>query len=359
MANMITPGDICTVSHDIVIDGELAFREGERVTVETVAPNPEMPQFKYTVYSPLLKLRYQLSDSNISPEAAPPAPPVVSPVIAPPSQPVPAKKRRGLSKNAKYVIVGVVALFVMLVIIVALVGEPEKKESGKKEEPSTSTAEAEVDNDKKSLEDFTEEERKQIYWDNIAEQDKVSFSDPEYNKKMEQATETVANKWGTTVEVCNAIAIEAIGKNWPLPEPELQPPPAEPTSAQVPDPNQYPAGSADRVFAEYLEAWGAQDWNRMYGLTQLTWRDKSDPMEIQADYDWRVLKTAEITGRSGVSEPSVGFTENNCVDFTANISYEFGSELRTEVMKARVICESAPQQPDPNGTWGVNPTSCK
>ena len=126
-------------------------------------------------------------------------------------------------------------------------------------------------------------------------------------------------------------------------------PASQPQAKQVIDPNQYSAGSADRVFAEYLDAWGMQDWNKMYGLTQLTWRSEKDLEELQADYDFKGLETAKITSRSVVSETTV--------DFTADVSYKFGSEIKTEVMKARVICESAPYKPDPNGTWGVNPIS--
>ncbi|MBU4273851.1 MAG: hypothetical protein KJ907_07085 [Actinobacteria bacterium] len=144
MVKPIKPGDICTVNQDIVIDGTLAFREGERVMVETVAPNPQMPEFKYTVYSPLHNLRYQLSDNNISPEATLEAAPAGGSVITPPKPPILAKKARGLSRNAKYVIAGAVALFVIVVIIVAIAGGFEQKEVAKKDEPATSTTEAEV-----------------------------------------------------------------------------------------------------------------------------------------------------------------------------------------------------------------------
>ncbi len=283
-----------------------------------------------------------ISAMQVQQEGPPTKPPTGTP---PPG--LPPRRPTGGKKKTIFIVVGTIVGLLTACGVVGVITQKDKQT--KKDGHATSSPKTDVGKVEKSLKDFTEDERKQIYWDIVTEQDKASPSDPEYNKKMEQATGTVASKWETSAEVCSAIAIEATEKRWPLPEPELRPPPAELPSTKVIDPNQYPAGSADRAFAEYLEAWGMQDWNRMYDLTQLTWRSEKDPMELQNNYDFKGLKTAEIASRSVVSE--------TCVDFTANISYKFGSEVRTEVIKARVIRESAPYQPDPNGTWGVNPIS--
>jgi len=61
----IRPGDVCTVSRDIVIAGRVAFAGGEQVLVEAVVPNVERPSFRYVVLSRVLDQRFQLSDADM------------------------------------------------------------------------------------------------------------------------------------------------------------------------------------------------------------------------------------------------------------------------------------------------------
>jgi len=61
----ITPGNQYVISHDIVVENQYAFRYGERIIVETVYPNPQMPSYQYVVYSPLMDKRFQLSDADL------------------------------------------------------------------------------------------------------------------------------------------------------------------------------------------------------------------------------------------------------------------------------------------------------
>lgn len=53
------------IKRDICISGRKAFSEGERVTIERVAPNNEKPEFKYVVLSDHLQTKYLLSDNDV------------------------------------------------------------------------------------------------------------------------------------------------------------------------------------------------------------------------------------------------------------------------------------------------------
>ena len=60
MGSSLTAGESFSVSHDIVIAGELAFHNGETVTIESIVPNPQRPEYQYVVTSKVLGQRYQL-----------------------------------------------------------------------------------------------------------------------------------------------------------------------------------------------------------------------------------------------------------------------------------------------------------
>ena len=55
---------------DIVINGSLAFQEGQQLVVELVQENHDRPDFRYVVTSPFSGVRYQLSDADIAPSSA-------------------------------------------------------------------------------------------------------------------------------------------------------------------------------------------------------------------------------------------------------------------------------------------------
>ncbi len=73
LSEEIAAGTPCTVTRDITIGGELAFEEGETVTVEKVDPNPAKPDYRYVVRSRLLGSLYQLREKDLVPavETAP------------------------------------------------------------------------------------------------------------------------------------------------------------------------------------------------------------------------------------------------------------------------------------------------
>ncbi|MHB8895683.1 MAG: hypothetical protein ACYC99_10985 [Candidatus Geothermincolia bacterium] len=70
-------GSVVTVAADVMVNGVPAFARGEQVTIQQVAPNPQRPEYKYTVYSARLSQWYQLRDQDIlaQGQAAQPAPP--------------------------------------------------------------------------------------------------------------------------------------------------------------------------------------------------------------------------------------------------------------------------------------------
>lgn len=71
----VQPGTVVTIASDIVANGVLTFAGGEQVTVQQVAPNPQMPEYKYTVQSSRTGTWYQLRDADIvvgAPQAAQP-----------------------------------------------------------------------------------------------------------------------------------------------------------------------------------------------------------------------------------------------------------------------------------------------
>lgn len=59
-------GASAKVTHDIVIDNQVAFKAGETVMVEAVSPNEQRHEYKYVVTSPVLGKKFSLSDADLS-----------------------------------------------------------------------------------------------------------------------------------------------------------------------------------------------------------------------------------------------------------------------------------------------------
>ena len=72
MANSINSGDSCEITRDIMVSGQVAFKDGEHVVVEGISPSPQMPEFKYVVYSRVMQQRFQLSENDIKVSDDPP-----------------------------------------------------------------------------------------------------------------------------------------------------------------------------------------------------------------------------------------------------------------------------------------------
>jgi hypothetical protein len=117
-------------------------------------------------------------------------------------------------------------------------------------------------------------------------------------------------------------------------------------------PSEFSEGSAERALAEYVSAWKNQDWSEMVKWSQMTWADgEPDPAGVlEAWYDFKTLKGFEIKDVEVVSEVTT--------DITFVVHYEaIPNQISKKQIAARVIRETAPYEPSPQGEWGVNPIS--
>lgn len=113
-----------------------------------------------------------------------------------------------------------------------------------------------------------------------------------------------------------------------------------------------------QTLTAFLTAWQLQDWSAMAALTQITWRSKqSDPAAwLRQLYELKRLESFEILPYKPISAAASRIPV--VVKYRVAGGKGFGKPpLRTVQLKAMVICESAPYQPTPNATWGVNPIS--
>jgi ferredoxin len=53
------------ISHDIVINGQIAFKQGEAIEIEAMSPDPNRPDYKYVVTSKSLGQKFRLSDGDL------------------------------------------------------------------------------------------------------------------------------------------------------------------------------------------------------------------------------------------------------------------------------------------------------
>jgi predicted RNA-binding Zn-ribbon protein involved in translation (DUF1610 family) len=51
---------VCRIARNVNIDGKLAFRKGDEVTVEAIDPDPQAPGMKYVVSSPAVGKKVKL-----------------------------------------------------------------------------------------------------------------------------------------------------------------------------------------------------------------------------------------------------------------------------------------------------------
>jgi len=64
----VQAGTAAVISHDVVVDNQYAYRQGEQVVVKAITPNQQRPEYKYVVFSLALGSYFQLSDQDISAE---------------------------------------------------------------------------------------------------------------------------------------------------------------------------------------------------------------------------------------------------------------------------------------------------
>lgn len=141
------------------------------------------------------------------------------------------------------------------------------------------------------------------------------------------------------------------------------------------NPDDYPASSPEFALAEFLQAWQNENWQKMAGVTQLTWRDGlSDPAtDLRLMFGFKDLLGAEIGKRedageawevynefvdaSGLDSPAVSEGES-VASVGATLYYSItNNSVKTVHVAPMILREVAAYEPDPSGAWGINPLS--
>jgi len=144
----IQQGSNVTVTHQIVINEQVAFEANDIVNVESISPNPQSTQHKYTVFSTRLNQRFSLSDSDVREATVP----VLTPPVAPPYPPVRSGRSgkttgdhwRELPNVAKVMLVlGIIVVFAIIVgvAVTAVKNETPNTETPSLEQPAETPAE--------------------------------------------------------------------------------------------------------------------------------------------------------------------------------------------------------------------------
>jgi hypothetical protein len=148
--------------------------------------------------------------------------------IEPPPQPDSPKKK----VSWKWIVLGVFLFFAVMAIIGAIIGPQEEapnsseaKKTAPSSTPSTTlttpaTSPTTPLSTTPTPKQFSEEERKQIYYELAKYQDSIPYDPPaEWTRLNEESYQLFATKYGTTKDVIDKIAIEGATKGWPMPEP--------------------------------------------------------------------------------------------------------------------------------------------
>ena len=99
---------------------------------------------------------------------------------------------------------------------------------------------------------------------------------------------------------------------------------------------------AKTTIRDFLEAWKAKDTDKMFSLSQITWKSGKASTALDSLAQETTIKKFNIVGCKSFSEVMVDcFVEvDGC-----------------EAVAVRLIKESAPYKTDKDGVWGVNPIS--
>ena len=132
----IQQGSIVNITHEVLVDGKIAFSQGEQVVVEQVLPNQQQPEYKYVVVSAKLGTNFQLSDADLTAtqppqiqSQVPPEVPIPPLVPGPPVQPsypepppqAPVPKKSGGAAKGCLIAAAIVGAIVIIVIVLLVV----------------------------------------------------------------------------------------------------------------------------------------------------------------------------------------------------------------------------------------------
>ena len=116
--------------------------------------------------------------------------------------------------------------------------------------------------------------------------------------------------------------------------------------------NDYSEKSPEWTLAKFFEAWEKRNWKAMLRYCQISWRTLLPDAEKTLYFQFRnKLLSAKILKTEKIS--------NVTRDISVEIYYKDINIKRRIRRKARLICETAPMQPSPEGALGVNPTSMR
>lgn len=99
---------------------------------------------------------------------------------------------------------------------------------------------------------------------------------------------------------------------------------------------------------EFLEAWKEKDFERMYGASQLTWKETHKVSDISNLFENNPIIDFEI----GLGP----YPGDNLADIVFRVRNTKNGRW-SNFAEARLLRESAPYTTDATGTWGVNPIS--
>jgi hypothetical protein len=139
----------------------------------------------------------------------------------------------------------------------------------------------------------------------------------------------------------------------------------------------------------YMERWADEDWQGLVEETQLSWRDlweekvsddtpqPQDPRLMGEGTSpegpsWKDATGGSVANMLGqlVGSEEVVLYEVRADDVQVRgpvlvdvpveaVVRDRVGQRRRVLMQASVLCESGPYEPDPDGEWGVNPTSLR
>jgi len=96
----------------------------------------------------------------------------------------------------------------------------------------------------------------------------------------------------------------------------------------------------------YLASWKAGDFESMFELCQLTWKEGKNVIGLKnlagrnIPSDYKIISSTTVSSVLRCFAVELYFTNGGAISAVVN-----------------VICESAPYKTAPYGTWGVNPVS--
>jgi len=104
----------------------------------------------------------------------------------------------------------------------------------------------------------------------------------------------------------------------------------------------------------FLEAWKAQKWDDAAEVCQRSWIEEvRDPVSrIRALFFPYMLQSWEVQR----TETPPDLAEGVVVDAYVRIDYY---NTLPRLWRVRLVCETGPYSPSPDGAWGVNPNSLR